>query len=222
MPSQKRSKKSSLKLLFLALLVGSSVVACGTPSQRYASYKPDGVFLALPKTWHEISTEKLAQQEAQSTAVGAAERAAAVKWQVAYSPSSQITAADVFSIKNSEQPIVFLRIRSLSNVERNLVSFNSLRDVIVPLSSWIDGSSTIPRFTLLADDEVTEKGGSGVHSRFVFGPAEATAQTLDQTVVLSNDRRTLYVLVMRCTETCFEQNHEVLDKIAASFTVHGK
>ena len=108
MPSQKRSKKSSLKLLLLALLVGSSVVACGTPSQRYVSYKPDGVFLALPKTWHEISTEKLAEQETESTAVGAAERAAAVKWQVAYSPSSQITAADVFSITNGTKFTVFL------------------------------------------------------------------------------------------------------------------
>ena len=129
--------------------------------------------------------------------------------------------SDVFSIKNSQSPIVFLRIRSLSAVERNLVSLNSLRDVIVPLSSWIDGALKIPVFTLLEDGELTEKGASGIHSRFIFGPAEGEPQTLDQSVLLSPDRNTLYVLVARCSKTCFEQNQEVLDKIVASFRVQG-
>jgi len=72
--------------------------------------------------------------------------------------------------------------------------------VIVPLSSWIDGALKIPVFTLLEDGELTEKGASGIHSRFIFGPAEGEPQTLDQSVLLSPDRKTLYVLVARCSK----------------------
>ena len=225
MQNLKRSKgRKNFRLIAAVALAGSisfGLVSCGSPSQNYVSYKDDGVYLAVPKTWSEISPESLATQEAKSTATGASERAAAVKWQIAFSTDKSVTASDVFSIQNSNNPIVFLRIRSLSAVERNLVSLNSLRDVIVPLSSWIDGALKIPVFTLLEDGELTEKGASGIHSRFIFGPAEGEPQTLDQSVLLSPDRNTLYVLVARCSKTCFEQNQEVLDKIVASFRVQG-
>ena len=225
MQNLKRSKgRKNFRLIAAVALAGSisfGLVSCGSPSHNYVSYKDDGVYLAVPKTWSEISPESLATQEAKSTAAGASERAAAVKWQIAFSTDKSVTASDVFSIQNSNSPIVFLRIRSLSAVERNLVSLNSLRDVIVPLSSWIDGALKIPVFTLLEDGELTEKGASGIHSRFIFGPAEGEPQTLDQSVLLSPDRNTLYVLVARCSKTCFEQNQEVLDKIVASFRVQG-
>jgi hypothetical protein len=225
MQSLKRSNDRKFSRSFVGLVLSVALVlglvSCGSPSQNYVSYKEDGVYLAVPKTWSEISPESLAAQEAKSTAAGATERAAAVKWQIAYSTDKSVTASDVFSIQNSNNPIVFLRIRSLSAVERNLVSLNSLRDVIVPLSSWIDGALKIPVFTLLEDGELTEKGASGIHSRFIFGPAEGEPQTLDQSVLLSPDRNTLYVLVARCSKTCFEQNQEVLDKIVASLRVQG-
>ena len=219
--SKGRKNFRSIVALVLTCFLGLGLASCGSPSQNYVSYKEDGVYLALPKTWSEISPESLATQEAKSTAAGASERAAAVKWQIAFSPDKSVTASDVFSIQNSNSPIVFLRIRSLSAVERNLVSLNSLRDVIVPLSSWIDGALKIPVFTLLEDGELTEKAATGIHSRFIFGPADGEPQTLDQSVLLSPDRKSLYVLVARCSKTCFEQNQEVLDKIVASLRVQG-
>ena len=110
--SKGRKNFRSIVALVLTCFLGLGLASCGSPSQNYVSYKEDGVYLALPKTWSEISPESLATQEAKSTAAGASERAAAVKWQIAFSPDKSVTASDVFSIQNSNSPIVFLRIRS--------------------------------------------------------------------------------------------------------------
>lgn len=205
-----------------ACLFSALVSGCASPSSIYPSYKPAGVYLQIPRQWHEISTTELAQQEKKSTAAGAAERAARVQWQIAYSSSPNITAADVFSLKSVSDPIIFIRIRSLSDYESNAVSLNSLRDVIVPITDWIAGISSISRFDLAVDEPFNDKGGSGIHSRYTFGAESQEAQTLDQRVVLTPDRKTLIVVVARCSEICFKQNREALDTITSSFRVVGK
>lgn len=226
MLSQRLNRFTFAKVGFLkpvSLLISLTLlVSCSTASSIYPSLKSDGVYFQVPRSWHEISPAALARQEAKSTASGAAQRAAAVKWQIAYSPSPDISAADVFSIQPVTKPVVFVRVRSLNDYESNAVSLNTLRDVVVPLTSWIDGTSSIPIFTLSEDEPLTDKGGIGIHSQYTFGMSAETAQTLNQKVLLSNDRKTLYLFIARCSQSCFGQNRELLDKIAASFTVRGR
>jgi len=220
-PNQKQSR-NRISLIIFGLIGALTLASCGKSSETSLAFKEDGVFTTVPKTWHEISATQLSDFEAKSTDAGAAERLAAVKWQIAYSPDSKITPKEVFSLAPQESPIVFLRIRNLYPSEVNAVSFNSLRDIVLPLSSWIDGSLTAPKFTLISDENFKDKGATGIRSVYTFAASNEILETMNQTVALSADRTVLYVLIIRCSATCYTQNQSSLDKIANSFTIRGK
>lgn len=216
----KRSKTLQISILALSLILIST--GCGNPTNEFVSFKEDGVYFTVPTEWHAISNQELSDYEAKSTDAGAAVRLAAVKWQVAYSPSPTIKPTDVFSIAAKESPIVFLRIRNLYPSEVNAVSFNALRDIVLPLTSWIDGSLAAPKFTLLDDENFNDKGATGKRSVFTFAASNDKLETINQTVALSPDRTVLYVLIVRCSATCYTQNQSTLDKITDSFTIRGR
>ena len=204
-------------LLSVALLAG-----CAQPSKIYAANKSEGVYFALPPGWTQVSQKDLSAREATSTASGAAERAASVLWQEAYSLNPKITASDVLSLKTPQDPIVYVRVRALLGPEINSVSYNSLRDLVVPLTGWVDGTKKAPTFDISNDEERIEKGARGVHTVFNFVQADGSDQTIDQTSLLSNDHSTIYALLIRCSTACYDKKRAALEKIAASFTVRGK
>ncbi len=213
-----KKARRALSLILATVLLTS----CAAPSKIYLTDKKDGVFLSAPRTWHKISQLSLGAQEATSTATGAAERAASVNWQEAVTPSASYTAKDVLSLKTPDQPIVYVRVRTLLADEVNSISYNSLRDLILPVTEWVNGTVKAPVFDISNDEEKVEKGGRGVHTVFDFTQTDGSSQTVDQTAILSNDHSTIYVLIIRCSTSCYNKQRVALEQIATSFTVRGK
>ena len=209
-------------MLVIATLCAALLTGCTQTSRYYATNKSDGVYFALPHGWKKVSQKELAAQESLSTATGAAERAASVHWQEAYVVDSTLDAKQVLSLKTPNTPIVYARVRSLLPEEINSVSYNSLRDLVVPLTGWVNGTVKSPTLDIAVDEERVEKGARGVHSVFTFGNVDGTSQTIDQTALLSTDHTIIYVLMIRCSSQCYEKNRSTLEKVAASFTVRGK
>ena len=211
-------------LLFsLTMVLGIGTLSgCASPSQKYVADKKDGVYLAVPFSWHLISNETLNAREATSKNTGAADRLANVTFQQAYSPNAKYRAKDVLTLVAPTSPLVYIRVRNLLPDEINAVSYNSLRNIIVPLTSWIDGSdTTAPPFELLKDVEVVQKSARGVRTSYSFTQKKQVSQTIDQTSLISDDRSKIYVLIIRCTTICFNKNRYQLSKISTSFTVRG-
>lgn len=211
-----------------ATVIGAALIAvvllagCAKPSKIYAADKKEGVYFAVPQGWTKVSQKALTARESTSTATGAAERAASVLWQEAYSQNPKITATDVLSLKTPQDPLVYVRVRSLLGPEINSISYNSLRDLVVPLTGWVNGTTKAPSFDISNDEERVEKGARGIHSVFNFVQADGSDQTIDQISLLSNDHSIIYALLIRCSTKCYEKNRSTLEKIAASFTVRGK
>ncbi len=215
----RRSVAMPLIVISAALVLLSG---CAQPSKIYATSKNEGVYFALPQGWKKIPQKSLAAHEATSTATGAADRAASVLWQEAYTTNRDYNAKTVMSLATPESPIVYVRVRSLLGDEINSISYNSLRDLIVPLTEWVNGTTKAPEFDIFNDEERVEKGARGIHSVYQFTQTDGTKQTIDQTSLLSNDHSIIYVLLIRCSTSCYDKNHAELEKIAASFTVRGK
>jgi hypothetical protein len=195
---------------------------CAAPSQTYAADKKDGVYFTVPYSWKKITSLALNARESQSTTPGASDRLAQVKWQEAYSPSAEIGPADVFNLSTPKSPIVYVRIRSLSADEANAVSYNALRNIIVPVTTWLTSSSpSTPKFQLLDDAESVQKIARGVHTIFEFTGSDGTSQTMNQTALVSDDRSTIYVLLLRSSTLYYNAHKSELEKIANSFTVRG-
>ncbi|MEI9907887.1 MAG: hypothetical protein WDO06_08370 [Actinomycetota bacterium] len=196
--------------------------SCGTPSQKYAASKSEGVYFTVPQEWHEISMKELSALESTSKAIGAAEKLSLVKWQAAYTPNKKIQAKQVFSIKPTTEPLVFVRVRDLFPDEINSISYNTLRDVVEPLTDWVSNpDASTPEFNVVDDFEVKQPNARGVHTIYDF-VVDGVSQTIDQVSLMSLNGQKIYVLVLRCTTKCYDKNRKLLAKISKSFTVRGK
>jgi hypothetical protein len=205
--------------IFVCATIGLS--ACGAPSQKYAASKSEGVYFTVPNSWNEIPMKVLNAFESKSTAAGAADRLSLVKWQQAYTLDHSITPSKVYSLTAPTVPIAFVRVRSLFPDEVNSVSYNSLRDVVEPITEWVNNpTDTTPVFNIVDDYEVVQKGARGVRTIYSF-TNKGISQTIDQTALVSPDRQKIYVFVLRCTSTCYNKNIKAISRIADSFTVRG-
>ena len=212
-------RRPMVALLGTALVLG--LTGCGESSKLYPASKSEGVFFSVPTSWKALSTASLNKYEKESTEPEGAARQALVKWQIAYTTNKKLKVSEVFNLTAPSQPLVFARVRDLESSEINSVSYNTLRDVIVPVTSIINGDDpSAPDFQILVDQEVVQKGARGVQTVYSFS-IDDKEQTINQTSLMSNDRTTMYIFVVRCTTECYAKNKKKIEEIVSSFTVEG-
>lgn len=212
-------RRPVIALLGIALVLG--LTGCGESSKLYPASKSEGVFFSVPTNWKALSTASLNKYEKESTEPEGAARQALVKWQIAYTTNKKLKAAEVFNLTAPSEPLAFARVRDLESSEINSVSYNTLRDVIVPVTQIIEGDDpSAPDFQILVDQEVVQKGARGVQTVYSFS-IDGKEQTINQTSLMANDRTKLYIFVVRCTTECYNKNKKKIEEIVSSFTVEG-
>jgi hypothetical protein len=163
----------------------------------------------------------LAKEEAKSANQNDIDRLAMVGYQAGFSKLKKLTARDVFMLQPTTEPVLYVRIRDLFPEERNAISLNTLRNIILPVTEYADGTHANDRnFQLIDDQEVVEKGGRGVLLEYSFD-YDGTNETVKQAALYSNDQNKIYLFVLRCSTTCFNKNIKSVDEIVKSFTVRG-
>jgi hypothetical protein len=191
-------------------------------SQNYAADKVSGTYIAVPKGWHKIEKSQLNSAESKSTAAGAEEKLANVVWQEAYSTSPEVTASEVLKLQAPKEAIVYVRVRDLNYDEMNSVSYNNLRNLIVPITTWLeDPAKADSKFVLLDDYERVEKVARGVRTIYTFSDSAGISETVDQTALVAEDRSRIYVLIVRAESNYYKKHAKILQAIGDSFTVRG-
>jgi hypothetical protein len=209
------------RILALGLTLTIVLTGCGESSKLYPASKADGVFFSVPKNWYGLSTAALNKYEKGVEGDQSDSRQSLVRWQVAYSTDPKIKVSQVFTLKPPSSPLVFARVRDLTGTEANDFSYNSLRNVITPITQLVEGVDLgVPDFKILEDGEVVEKGARGIQTIYSFS-IDGVEQTLNQTSLMSNDRSTLYIFVVRCATKCYTKNKKVIEEIVTSYTVQG-
>jgi hypothetical protein len=212
-------RRPVIALLGIALVLG--LTGCGESSKLYPASKSEGVFFSVPTNWKALSTASLNKYEKESTEPEGAARQALVKWQIAYTTNKKLKAAEVFNLTAPSKPLAFARVRDLESSEINSVSYNTLRDVIVPVTQIIEGDDPrAPDFQIVVDQEVVQKGARGVQTVYSFS-IDGKEQTINQTSLMSNDRTKLYIFVVRCATECYNKSKKKIEEIVSSFTVEG-
>ena len=205
-----------------ALLISMSLLSGCTPAQQYPGDKKTGTYFTAPTSWKVITEKDLSAIESHSTSTGAAERLSEVLWQKALTPSPTVSAKDVYSLRTPKAPIAYVRVRSLSMDEINSISYNQLRDSIYPITTWLADTASSPKnFTLLDDLERVEKGARGVQTIFTVAGSDGVLEYVNQTALVSTDRSTIFILLIRSSEAEYERSKKLLEKMADSFTVRG-
>jgi hypothetical protein len=216
--------RSTAKRIAISSVIASALFALTgcSQSQIYATDKLTGTYVAIPNGWNKIEKSELDKAESKSTAPGAAEKLANVIWQEAYTTSPEVTATQILNLQAPIGAAVYVRVRALNFEEINSISYNSLRNLLVPLTTWLeDPAKANPKFVLIDDYERVEKVARGIRTIYTFEDAAGVSETVDQTALISDDRTQVYILIVRAKTKYYNKHVDELLAIGDSFTVRG-
>lgn len=219
------SRRPTLRTGVAAAAVVAAAIGlagCGQPSYRYATNTDDGVFFKVPSGWTRIDQAELDEL---ATAGLDAQQAAALKassWSVAFDTSDEPSANHIVSA-DVTTPVAYARVLRIPDGNRSGVTLDALRDVFVPVTKSARtqaaaGGSSLGTFALRSSDTDVPDGMTGVHQVFSYNRL-GTEQVFDQTAWTNADRSRIYLLLLRCNETCYAQRHDELVSVVHSFTV---
>ena len=213
-----RGLAGGFTLLLVAVLTTIGLSGCGAAQYTYVADSSAGTFYKVPHDWHQISSQSL------SDALQAAGGSDAGVWATAYDADTS-PSANHFLAADATKPFVFAEVGTLSSTVSNELSYNVLRDFMLPVTSaqrQADAQSGFPLtdFKQLRDQTITGKQGvHGVRETFQYTFPGGTADTFDEDVLTNADQTVVYFLMVHCTNACYSQNQTNIDAVMTSFTV---
>ncbi len=196
-------------LLLCALVLS----ACAAPTQQYIASEPGGMYFSLPVEWTAVPAPLLEKAQTGWTDDAGQVVTSTITWQGAWSPSD-ITATDVFAGAAAAEPIVYAMRRDLIDVEQGELGTDlttALQDLVIP------ATELLTRGADLTQSPLTRNGFRGIEQLATYEFA-GTRQTVQVTSMLSPDTTALYQLVIRCSEQCYADNTDVINRVLDALT----
>ena len=90
------------------------------------------------------------------------------------------------------------------------------------LMGAIDHDRLLLCLTIRREDALTQDGAEGVHLVMSYrSAAGAPEETIDQTSYLSDGKDAVYLLVVRCTTSCYDAYADQIRSVTSSYTIQG-
>jgi hypothetical protein len=201
------------------VIVGFSVAGCSlAPQYTYVTDSADNAYFKVPPSWHQVPESSLQSAEGSSSQEGS------YLWSEAYDANSKPSVDHVFAA--TEEPVVYASVIGLSSNERNEISYNSMRDLLLPVTAEARKAASadhedLEGFQSLSDQVITDSNNNrGIREIFDYDLGTAP-ETFDLTVMTNSSTTKLYFLLVQCTETCFASNYKQISDVVSSFTVGG-
>jgi hypothetical protein len=201
------------------VIVALSAAGCSlAPQYTYVSDSADSAYFKVPPSWHQVNESSLQSAE------GSASQEGSYLWSEAYDAASKPSVDHVFSA--TAQPVAYASVISLSSAERNDISFNSMRDLLLPVTASARKAAAadheeLEGFASLSDEVITDGSNNrGIREIFDYDLG-TTPETFDLTVLTNAATTKLYFLLVQCSATCFDSNYPQISDVVNSFTVGG-
>lgn len=212
-----RGRTGGLAFLLLGALAMVGLTACGAPAYTYVSDTAAKTYYKVPSDWHQISQASL------NSALQAAGASSQGIWSTAFDANTAPSGSGFLNF-GLAQPFAFAEVGTLSDTAVNEVSYNMLRDFMLPVTSTSreqDAEEGFPLtdFKSLRDELIT--GSQGVHGvRETFQYTDnGVADTFDEDVLTNADQTQVYFLLVHCTNSCYTANQNSINTVMSSFTV---
>ncbi len=200
-----------------ALLLGVTVSGCAAPQYTYVANSGASTYFKVPNGWHKISDSSLAdvlKQETGSSGGG---------WSVAYEAGKSPTAQDFLDF-GTTQPFVFAEVGELSSTASSSLSYDTLRDFFLPVTSatrqeYDAEGFPFTDFQQIRDQVLTlAQGVHGVRETFDYTDS-GQADTFDEIALTNADQTEVYLLVLHCTTGCYSADQTQINDVMTSFTI---
>jgi hypothetical protein len=213
-----RGLTGGLALLLMGALATVGLSACGAPAYTYVADSAAKTYYKVPSQWHQISQKDLA------AALKAAGGSSAGVWSSAFDAGTAPSGSN-FLAPAISKPFVFAEVGTLSPTVSNELSYNLMRDFMLPVTSnsrQQDAASGFPltNFKQLRDQTISGKAGvHGVRETFQYTFPGGVVDTFDEDVLTNADQTQVYFLMVHCTDSCYASNEKNIDTVMSSFTV---
>jgi hypothetical protein len=201
-----------------ALLLGVVLTGCAAPQFTYVANSGTNTYFKVPHAWHKISDSSLSSELKKATGGPAS------GWTVAYEAGHK-PAADDFLSFGTAQPFVFADVGQLNATASNQLSYDSLRDFFLPVTSNARQSAAAPGYPLTGFKQIRDQKlslGQGVHGvreifDYTFGGG--VTDTFDEVALTNADQTVVYLLVLHCTASCYSNDQTEINDVMSSFTI---
>ncbi len=197
-----------------ALLLGVALSGCAAPQFTYVANSGASTYFKVPYSWHQISPSSLASELKAATG-----NSGGGAWTVAYEAGGKPTAGDFLSF-GASQPFVFAEVGQLSSTASNALSYDSLRDIFMPVTSTArQNAPGLTGFTQIRDQVLAlRQGVHGVRETFDYNFA-GDSDTFDEIALTNADQTVVYLLVLHCTTSCYSSDQTEINDVMSSFTI---
>jgi len=206
----------------LVLLAATLLAGCGAPRYTYVKNSADHMYVKIPASWHSIDQKDLDNAIGLDPAEDASSRGL---WLQGYDAADTPSALHLFG-SSAPEPAVLVSVQQVPQASRGGLSLDGLRDFFFPVSPTARQNNQNPQLTgfgLLADDVLTPGDGvRGVHTVFRYRLGGGPPQMMDQTGYLNDDASKVYLLLVRCSTTCYKDRHGEIENVVSSFTIREK
>ena len=213
-----RGLVGGLALLVSTGLVLVSLAGCGAPAYTYVADSASRTYYKVPTNWHQISQQSLDQL------LSSGGGSTSGVWVAGFDAGKSPSADNVLSYSPAS-PVVFSEVIQLSPDATNGLSYNGLRDFVLPVSAsgrqtyTQGGGSQFSGFSQSRDDTITAANGvHGVRETFQY-TVGGIQDTFDEVSLTNTGQTVVYFLMTHCTSTCYSQNEADIDTVMQSFTV---
>ncbi len=207
-----------LTVLLAGVLLTVGLSGCGAPAYTYVADGAAGTYYKVPVQWHQISQQQI------DALLQAGGGSSAGIWSTAFDAGSGPNADHVLA-GDLSQPFAFAEVLTLNSTASNELSYNMLRDFMLPVTSSTRSTEAQQGFPLtdfkqLVDETITGKAGvHGVRETFQYTFPGGAANTFDEDVLTNANQTEVYLLMVHCTSTCYTQNQNAINTVMTSFTV---
>jgi hypothetical protein len=147
-------------------------------------------------------------------------------WSKGYDADTAPAPEHLLTLGPTESPIVYVRVSKTTATQQAALSFDELRNEFLPVTTAARTASTstpLTNFELLHDEVLTPSSSlHGVREIYGYQFPNGVMNTFDLTALVNNDSSKLYVLLIRCSTSCYRARASELGTIAKSFTVRSQ
>jgi len=225
--THRQAPRRTLALRVTALVIAAATVAaCGAAQYTYVKNSDERTYFQVPSAWHRVDQNALDDifRSDHPDSAAAAIRAQMV-WSIAYDADRRPSPQHLLT-GDGDEPFVFATVRHLTDQQRDGISFDTLRNAVMPVTedarmSALQAGVPLDNFELLADEVVKPGSGiRGVHIVFNYRFAgHPELNTFEQMAYLNDDTSRMYLMLVRCSAPCYRDRKSELHEIAQSFTV---
>jgi len=203
--------------------LAATITACSSSGYTYVKNSDDKLYFKVPAGWTRVDQGALDVEQFADPDSATAKVQKALNWSIAYDADDRPSPRHVFGPVAAE-PVVYARVQRLPPDNRGAVSFDNMRDLLLPVTETarqgaMQQGVQLTGFEPLADEVINpEDGLRGVHLIFNY-KVGGVLQTFDQTVLANDDASKVYLLLVRCSAKCYSEQKDEIRTVTESMTV---